>query len=57
MGFEKSMVEQCLVAAYYDKETALEYLMNGIPEEALSEMQSQTTNQVELTAEQAEIVQ
>ena len=37
MGFSKEMVEECLVAAYFDKETALDYLLNGIPEDALEE--------------------
>ena len=32
MGFEKSKVEQCLISAYYNKEMAVHYLLNGIPE-------------------------
>jgi uncharacterized UBP type Zn finger protein len=37
MGFTREMVGQCLEAAYYDKEAAVNYLLNGIPESVLNE--------------------
>lgn len=32
MGFPRPQVEQSLTAAYYDKNTAVNYLLNGIPD-------------------------
>ena len=37
MGFPRPLVEQCLTAAYYDKNTAVNYLLNGIPDYILNE--------------------
>jgi UV excision repair protein RAD23 len=48
MGFERVQVEQCLTAAFYNKEVAVNYLLNGIPQHILNEMtqpQAQTTQQ------------
>lgn len=41
MGFPRPQVEQCLRAAYYDKNTAVNYLLNGIPEYILNDYQQQ----------------
>jgi hypothetical protein len=35
MGFSRELVVQSLEAAYYDQETAVNYLLNGIPEDVL----------------------
>lgn len=39
MGFSKEIVIQSLEAAFYDKETAVNYLLNGIPEEIIDDEQ------------------
>lgn len=38
MGFERLQVEQALTAAYYDKARAIDYLLNGIPENVLNDL-------------------
>ena len=37
MGFGRPEVEAALQAAYYDKERAVDYLLNGIPENPIQE--------------------
>lgn len=41
MGFPRPQVEQCLMAAYYDKNVAVNYLLNGIPEHILNDQTQQ----------------
>jgi len=38
MGFNRAEIEQALVAAFYDKERAIDYLLNGIPENVLNDL-------------------
>jgi len=38
MGFQRAEIEQALAAAFYDKERAVDYLLNGIPENILSDL-------------------
>lgn len=38
MGFDRAQIEQALVAAYYDKERTIDYLLNGIPENVLNDL-------------------
>ena len=38
MGFVRVEVEQALTAAFYNKERAIDYLINGIPENVLNEL-------------------
>ncbi|KAI6246668.1 UV excision repair protein rhp23 [Erysiphe necator] len=45
MGFERSQIEAAMRAAFYNSERAVEYLLNGIPENLLSNtLQSATTS-------------
>ncbi len=37
MGFTREMVIQCLEVAGYNKEFAVQFLLNGIPESVLNE--------------------
>ena len=43
MGFQRAQIEQALVAAYYDKERAIDYLLNGIPENILNDLSGKMT--------------
>lgn len=38
MGFDRPQVEQCLTAAFYNKEMAVNYLLNGIPDHILEDI-------------------
>lgn len=38
MGFQRIEIEQALTAAFYNKERAIDYLINGIPENVLNDM-------------------
>lgn len=37
MGFDREQVKSCLSAAYYDKNVAVNYLLNGIPDYILND--------------------
>lgn len=37
MGFSRDMVVQCLEVASYNKEFAVQFLLNGIPDNILDE--------------------
>ena len=38
MGFERLAIEQALTAAYFNKERAIDYLINGIPQNILNDL-------------------
>lgn len=38
MGFQRLEIEQALTAAYFNKERAIDYLLNGIPENILNDL-------------------
>lgn len=40
MGFDRPQIEQALRAAYFNKERAIDYLLNGIPENLISDLSS-----------------
>lgn len=40
MGFERPQIEQALRAAFFNKERAIDYLLNGIPQNLLNDMAS-----------------
>ncbi|KAF7897345.1 hypothetical protein EAF00_005573 [Botryotinia globosa] len=42
MGFERSQIEAAMRAAFYNSERAIEYLLNGIPENLLQEQRQAT---------------
>ena len=41
MGFPRPQVIECLGAAFYDKNVAVNYLLNGIPEHILNDQMQQ----------------
>lgn len=38
MGFDRPQIEQALAAAFFNKERAIDYLLNGIPNDLMNEM-------------------
>ena len=38
MGFERAQIEQALVVAFYNKDRAIDYLLNGIPENVINQV-------------------
>lgn len=42
MGFERLAIEQALTAAYFNKERAIDYLINGIPENVVNDLSGKT---------------
>lgn len=40
MGFERPQIEQALRAAFFNKERAIDYLLNGIPQNLLNDLSS-----------------
>ena len=38
MGFQRIEIEQALAAAFYNKERAIDYLINGIPQNILNDL-------------------
>ncbi|KAI9645971.1 UV excision repair protein rad23 [Ciborinia camelliae] len=42
MGFERSQIDMAMRAAFYNSERAIEYLLNGIPENLLQEQRQET---------------
>jgi hypothetical protein len=41
MGFDRQLVEQCLAASFYNKEVAINYCLNGIPQHILQDAQQE----------------
>ena len=38
MGFDRAQIEQALVMAFYNKDRAIDYLLNGIPENLINQV-------------------
>lgn len=68
MGFPRPQVEQCLTAAFYNKEMTVNYLLNGIPQHILDDItappqpqqgqnQGQGQQQVQMTQQQLQTIQ